>query len=216
MAYPTVEELVGASDVPELTGASAADQSAFRDAAIRAVESECGQPFGSVAETRSLDGKGGATLYLPQRLDTLVGIDMVGAAWTLSDVVLADGHDRLTIRSYGSGYYERAMRDVQGVGDVSPRFPLGYDIITITGVWGWAVCPEPVVQALRIDMEDTARADANDLAPSVAVMHKLGLNALSQGNLRLNLTDVPGQLAPRALRLLGDDLHWHGGTGELA
>ena len=65
-----------------------------------------------------------------------------------------------------------------------------------------------------MDMEDTALADANDLAPTIRAYRELGLRGISQGNLNASFGSVPG-LSPRVVRLL-TPYTWLGPQGALA
>jgi hypothetical protein len=209
MAYPDLEDLVSASGVPELTGASDADAEAMRLAAILAVEEFTGQSFESWEGTINVAAGKSGTLFLPRRLESITAIAGAGAI-AVADVTIADTFDRLTLADWrwNSTAYERAMR--KGFGEESVEWG---DSVAITGVWGWDECPEQVVLAIRYDMEDTARADMNDLSATVAAYRKLGLRDASQGNLRINI-GVPSVLSPRASRLL-TGLVWSGAGGFL-
>jgi len=208
VAYPTATALVDASGVPELRGASDDDVTALRSAAIAAVEEFTGQSFDSFEGTLSVHASG-SVAFLPRRLERLDSIDGAGSL-TDADLALDDRGDRITVRDWRwtSNAYERALRDLAG--ETSPT--LGDDV-QITGLWGWSECPAEVATAIRYDMEDQARADANDLSPTVAAMRSLGIRDVSQGNLRLNIGDA-AMLSPRAVRLL-HGLVWHGAGGEL-
>jgi hypothetical protein len=214
VGYPTAAELVADSAVPELTGAAAPDQEALRTAAIVAVETYCGQSFESEVATYTVDGSGDGVLYLPRRLDALTGLAVNDEPWAVGDVVLSDDHTRLLFALTGGSAYSRAMLAVQGI-DQTRVWPSRRGAVALTGTWGWDTVPQAVTDALRIDMEDTARADANDLASSVAASRKLGLTGLRQGNLSLSIGEVGG-LSPRAIRLLSSDLIWRGPIGGLA
>jgi hypothetical protein len=213
VAYPTVEELVAASSVEEFLSMEDADKAALRIAAISGIESFCNQSFALTEDLDVLlDGAGGSVVFLPRRIETLAAVELDGTALTLSDVVIGAERDRLTLKRTGSTYYERALRAVQDVPD-SPRWPSGTDSVKLTGDFGWATCPENVATAIRYECEDTARADANDLATTVAAYRKLGLTAISQGNLSATLGQ-PVLLTPRAERLLLD-YRWIGEAGVL-
>lgn len=208
MAYPTASQLVVASGVPELTGASDSDVLSLRTAAIAAVEEFTGQSFDSEEATLSVP-VGGSVAFLPRRLarlDTIAGAGGLSA----SDVALDGRGDRIVLRDWRwtSNAYERALREVSG--ELSPELGRA---LSITGLWGWEDCPDAVADAIRCDMEDQARADANDLSPTVAAMRALGVRDVSQGNLRLNIGEA-SMLSPRAVRLLTGYV-WHGAGGEL-
>ncbi|WP_297776457.1 hypothetical protein [Mycobacterium sp.] len=214
MGYPTAAELVAASAVPELTGAAEPDQEALRTAAIVAVETYCGQSFDTEVATYTVDGSGDGVLYLPRRLATLTALSVNDEPWAVGDVVVSDDRTRLLFSLTGGSAYSRMMLAVQGI-DQERVWPSRRGAIALTGTWGWDEVPDAVSAALRIDMEDTARADVNDLSSTVAASRKLGLTGIRQGNLSLSIGEVGG-LSPRAIRLLSNDLIWRGPIGGLA
>jgi hypothetical protein len=202
MAYPTTAELVAASTVAELTSLTEEQQDALRSSAISAIEDWCGQSFLPEDDaTKIVRSEGGAELYLPKRLRSLTSMQTSGGAeHELAAVHVADEGDMLLFKSgvVGVGYYEQALFEVSG-GD----YPQGFkkDLLTITGDWGWETVPEPVVTAIRFDMEDAAVADANALSSTVHAFRALGLTNISQGNLRADLGTIP-VLSVRVTRLL--------------
>jgi hypothetical protein len=211
VAYPTLDELQADSNVPEFTGIEESAGEALRLAAIQAVEEFCGQSFDAWTGTLSLTATRGRVLFLPRRLAAVTGVLAPGRSIAVGDVVLSDGADRLTLADWraSSNAYERALRSVSGEEHVG----FGTTYVDVTGTWGWLEPPVAVVAALRADCEDTARADANDLAPTVAAMRSLGLRSAGQGNLRLDVGE-PSVLSPRAVRLLSGYV-WMGGAGEV-
>jgi hypothetical protein len=208
--YPTVEALVSASGVTELTALPADAQDALRSSSIAAIEEFCGQAFDlEQGVVKHIDGQGANQLFLPRRLDALTAV-LINGVNVLGAVALSDSRSRLHYTGMGVfGYYEQAMADVSG-----ERFPTGFDNVTVSGDWGWPECPEPVAVALRFDMEDTARADTNQLSATVAAYRKLGIRDVSQGPLSVDVLGVPG-LTPRVQQLLRPFI-WQGEVGALA
>lgn len=195
MAYPTAAELVAESTVDELVQLTADQQEGLRQAAILAVEEFTRQKFEPVVETRALRGTRKRQLYLPKRLEALTTISVSGAA--LSGVVVSEDGDYIELPlTAGLGYYEQAYAEVSG------EDFRGFDgRLEITGTWGWTDVPEPVKLALRYDMEEQALADANQLSSTIAAYRKLGVRAISQGNLRVQIGDEV-VLSPRVQRQL--------------
>lgn len=195
MAYPTAEELIAQTTVDELTQLTGDQQDGLLTTAIVAIEDYCSQSFTPVDEARVLDGTRKRKLYLPRRLDVLTSVSSGGAV--LSGVTLSADHDYIELSQMaGTGYYEQAFAEVSG-----ERF-YGFDgKLTITGTWGWTEVPDAVKTALRMDMEEQALADANELSPTISAYRKLGVRALSQGNLRVTIGDEV-ILSPRVQRQL--------------
>lgn len=215
MAYPTTSELVALANVPELSGSPAERQDAYRTAAIVAVEGYCGQSFDLTSGSVTLDGSGGQVLFLPQRCVSLTAVEAGGLS--ADDVVVLDPErDRVRVRSYGTSYYERAMRIVT---ETRPLWPRGRDNISLTGTWGWADCPATIALAIASDMGDQARSDSSPLAGSVTSLQGLGLTGYSQGNLSLQWgsrasSGAPIPLSPRAARLIDARYVWSSSAGR--
>lgn len=212
MAYPTTAELVAASAVEELTGLTVPQQAGLRDLAIVAVEAYTGQKFEPLVGTIRVDGPGGRELYLPRRVEAISGITAGGTDLDLSEVELSDDGDRLSWAPLVTDYATRAMRE-DGYAD-SRTFRRGANAVRITGTFGWSVVPAAVVQAIRLDMEDQALADASGLAGPVASARRLGLRDVSQGNLRMSLGGHAGGVSGRVQRLLSRYV-WHGAAGHM-
>jgi hypothetical protein len=215
MAYPTLDAVLADTEVPELTGASGPSQEALYLAAIQAIEEFTGQSFADEDTTLDVDAAGGRVIFLPRRLETLLSID---GSVPPTDIALSPAGDRLTVPHRRAwGYYEKTMRELSH--ETDPGFARGS--VAITGTWGWTVAPPAVAMALRLDMEDNARADANDLSGTVAGLRAMGLRSISQGNLSLawgGSGDASGGgaavVTPRAARLLTGFV-WYGPGGEL-
>lgn len=211
MSYPTTAELVAASSVSELTSLDATQQDSLRVASIAAVEEFCGQSFEAEVKTLTLDGQGSNALYLPERLAVLNDLALRGYSLGADSFVLSSRRDRISLSLTGGlGYYEQAMAEVS-----REKFPVGIGTVSITGTWGWldAEFPAVVAVALRYDMEDTARADANGLAPTIYAFRKLGLRTISQGNLNADMQGSTG-LTPRVTDILAPYV-WQGNLGAL-
>lgn len=217
MAYPTTADLVAGSAVSELTGLTSAQQDAFRDAAIAALESYANQAFapegtsGSPVE-RLLDGNGGVVLRLPKRLSELVEL----AAFDLGagDVELSERRDRLVIpqdKQIGT-YYSRALRDFPDRPFEFPRDPAS---VRVSGVWGWADAEFPVVleSVLRVQMEDAALGAASQLEPVIRSSRDLGVRRITQGGLSVELSARSYVLSERARELLPRELIWGSNVG---
>lgn len=211
MPYPTTAALVAASSVAELTSLTVPQQDALRDVAISAVERYTGQQFISSVVPVTIDGGGARELYLPTRVDTLTNIVVKGTSIDLTDVVLSPSGDRLHFVPQSTNYAVVAMREHAYD---TRTFRSGAGTIVLSGVFGWTVCPPAVVQALRIEMEVQAAADASALSGIVASARRLGMTNLSQGNLRAAIGD-PSEIAPQAARLLAKYV-WLGQGGSLA
>lgn len=202
--YPTTAELVEASDNDHLEALTGVQQDGLRTTAITMIEAYAGQKF--IAEgtegapvTRVLSGTGATELYLPQRLEQLVTLTVVDGSLTAADCELAEEHDHLYIAPTStSTWVERALRDTREL--VFPRQQRNN--IKVAGVWGWAVCPDTVVQAIRFDMEDAASAGSAEFAPSLQAWRKLGMSSMNQGPLSIQLEDRPLILSPRAADML--------------
>ena len=199
--YPSTADLVAMSTVEDLLTLDSDRQDALRVAAISAVEEFCGQSFEPFEGVIEVEVANGSEAWLPRRVRALLAITPDGAD-PLDLSALAVTHDgaRLLWRTnyVGVGYYEQALYEVSG-GDYPKQFQQG--LIAIDADWGWESVPEPVVRALQWDMEDTAMADANALSPTVHVFRRLGLESVSQGNLRADL-GTASSLSPRVRRLL--------------
>ncbi len=210
MAYPTTAALVAASTVAELTGLTTAQQDAYRAVAIVNVERFTGQKFEPRVGTLVLDGQGGVELYPPERVEVLTLIVVAGTSIDLTDVKLSPKGDRIYFLPLSGDYAVVAMREHAFD---TRTFRSGAGTVTLTGTFGWTVCPSAVVEALRIEMEDLAVADKSQLAGIVASSRRLGIRDVAQGNLRLTVGQ-PGQISARAAQLLGD-LIWLGPGGVL-
>jgi hypothetical protein len=107
------------------------------------------------------------------------------------------------------------MGELQGYGRTwdSRTFRVGAGAIVLTGVFGWSETPATVEQAIRLEMEAQAQADANRLSGVVAGARRLGLTDIAQGNLRVSLGD-PSEVTPRTARLLAGYV-WTGEAGRL-
>jgi hypothetical protein len=208
--YPSRAAIVAESENDELLGSSASEQDVYYLTSVQAIEDYCGQKFTLATKTLNLTGQGGRELYLPERLETLTGIEMTGSGLTSTDVLLADEHDRLTIRdNIGWSYYEAALWDPSTL-----YFPTGADTVRVTGEWGWPSVPEAVRQAIRIDMEDQAVADNHQLSENFRAFRAQGVTQFSQGGLRVQMGNRP-QFSERVLRLLDSGYVWVPALGQL-
>lgn len=198
MAYPTTATLVAASSVTELTSLTAPQQDALRDVATSAVERYTGQQFTPSTDDVVIDGSGSREIFTPIRVETLTDISVKGSSIDLTDVVLGANGDRLHFAAPSTSYAVVAMREHAYD---TRTFRSGAGTIILSGTFGWSVCPPAVVQALRIEMEVQAAADASALSGIVASARRLGMTNLSQGNLRAAIGD-PSEISPQAARLL--------------
>lgn len=201
MAYPTRDALVQASTVEALYSLTPAQLDGLRSTSIASIEEFCGQRFIPEVKTVTVDGGGGEVIYLPQRLAALTGIVLRGSALALGDVALSDRRDRLHVVGFaGMSWLQRAEWEAEGQ---PRRFPSGYSDVALTGTWGWldAEFPAPVGDAIRLDMEDQALADRNELGASVRAFRALGLESIQQGGLTASIV-APALLSPRVQRLL--------------
>ncbi len=230
--YPTTAELVAASTVAALTDLETAQQDALRQEAILTVEGHCAQSFEAEGTeddpvTKTLDGVGGRTLYLPMRMAKLVSVTPPeGSSLSTGDVTLSDDHDRLAVRSLYGGTNWATQAFAEGYGYRDLRFPSEPASVKVAGVWGWTddEFPAAIATALRFDMEDRALADAHALSETVRSARALGLTALNQGGLTMQfgqrtgaLGAVPGEpaVSTRVERLLSGFL-WVSMAGSMA
>lgn len=200
--YPSAATLVEQSTVEALASLTEAQQDALRSAAISAVEEHVGQSFTPFSGIVQVPSQGGYEVLLPRRLRLLDAVySSRGDLLEPEAVVLGPNKDRLIWRQniVGVGYYEQALFEVSGR-DYPTRF--GRDTLQVAGEWGWDAVPQPVVDAIRYDMEDQAMADASALTQTVHVFRRLGLTTIDQGNLRATLGPVGGGLSPRVTRVL--------------
>lgn len=209
--YPSTASLVAASSVTELTSLDAAAQELLRDEAIDAIERFCGQSFTLYEGELVVDGGGGRELFPPRRIETLSDIVIKGTSIDLTDIVISPEGDRIHFAPWNTGYAVAAMRETAYD---SRTFRAGTGMVILTGTFGWSVVPARVVQAIRVEMEEQARADDNALAGSVATYRRLGLRNISQGNLRADIGN-PSDVSPRTARLLAKYV-WTGAGGYLA
>lgn len=211
MGYPTRAALVAQSTVDELTGLTADQQDGIYAAAIAAVESFCRQSFGAaVVEEKLLDGSGGDVLYLPVRLESATAVSVEGSSLSIEDVAIGDDHDRLILSPPVGNYYTRALMD----GPECRRFRWGRRNVRVNGTWGWTDSPAAIDQAVRFDMEDTARADANGLTSTIMSYRKLGVKSIRQGSLSADLYETAADLSDRA-SALAKNFVWEGPIGVL-
>lgn len=214
MAYPSTADLVAASSVAALTDLTTEQQDALRAAAIRGVEGFTRQSFtqeGTLASPveKVVDGSGTNRLWLPKRLASLEAVSVQGAALDAAGVELMANGWRLVIPEAGwaSNYYERAMHAINRLDGA--RFTAGAGAVRVSGVWGWTDDEyedslSAVTEAILADMEDSAQGDASELADTVAAARRLGLSALSQGDVSLELGGRVGVLSLRAQNALLD------------
>lgn len=215
MAYPTTAELVAASTVDALTTLTAAQQEALRVSSIRAIEEYTGQSFDfQPGVARRLDGNGTLVVYLPVRLETLTTLAVSRSSLTASDVRLTERRDALyTDKSFvASNYYTQALNDMDG--NLPNRFTAGVGTVEVTGDWGWPAVPPAVVDAIRIDMEDTALADSMALNETIRAYRKVGMGDVAQGDLRATITGIPA-LSDEVVGLLRGYV-WEGQIGVVA
>lgn len=212
--YPNTVELVSQSSVAELVDLTLEQQDALRAIAISDVEQFTGQVFQPRTGTQIEDGTNGEELHVTERIASLTAVQVKGTSLALTDLEIAPDGDRLYFKApVGPSYYLSAMASASDDAVDSRTFRAGPGTVILTGVFGWEECPEPVVQAIRIQMETQARADASQLATVVSQARRLGLQSISQGNLRAQVGN-PALVAPEAARLLGPYV-WHGRGGVL-
>lgn len=197
--YPTAADLVAESSVQDLKDADPAEQEAYREAAIGAIEDFCGQRFVTTGpETRTYDGQGGRRFFLPDRLARLDAVAVQGTAMAVNLVTLAaDGRELTVNPNLSPSWVVRAESDW----DTPPSFLGGLGNVTVTGLFGWTTVPGPVRQALRIDMEDQALADNSELGPSIRALAALGVKQASEGPRSWTIRSAPN-LSGQVRRLL--------------
>lgn len=210
--YPGTGELVAQSSVSELTSLTDPEQDALRDVAIADVERFCGQAFVPYTGDLVVDGGGGREVFPPKRVEELTAIVVQGTSIDLTDVVVSEKGDRLHFAPYSTDYAVTAMRETAYD---SRTFRSGWGTVILSGTFGWSVVPAAVSQAIRIEMEQQALADASALSGIVNSSRRLGLRSVAQGNLRADIGD-PSVVSPQAARLLDPDYVWLGPGGYLA
>jgi len=198
MGYPTAAELVADSRPPHRAVLEAldADQlAALHRVAIAGVEgftrqafTQEGTPEDPVAKL--CDGSGTDSLYLPKRLAEVTGVALDSLVMQPADYALEPSGRILRITSpLGGSWVTRVRRDVT---DPEPVWDVGVLNVAVAGVWGWTDADwssgelDRVRDAIRMDMEDQASADAHDLADTIQGAQALGLSSISQGNMSLS------------------------------
>lgn len=210
--YPSPSELVAESVVEALTGLAYEYQEAIWLAAKLAVEEYTGQQFTfEEGVTKLIDGRGGRTLYLPKRLETLTSLEVSGSGLDQTQVSLSEKQDALNVTASASfgNYYERALWEIQGLS--TPCFTYGVGTVTVVGDWGWEEFPLAIRNAMRYDMEDQALADTNSLMDTIRAYQKMGIRDASQGGLAFSVTAAAG-LSDRVRTLL-DGYVYQGAVG---
>lgn len=210
--YMTRADLVAASSVAALTGASAPDQDRWRTAAIAAVERFCQQSFVASVETRVIDGSDNKRLALDKRLAILTGLTInapaFGSSLAITDVALTPNHDALYVTpdaATGGTWATRVMREGR-----RPEFPAGFGTVEITGTWGWtdaempADLTSPVNAAILHEVEDQALAKQHGLAESIRANARLGLRNVSDGRVSALMSFPDIVLSIEAQNLLAD------------
>lgn len=197
MGYASRADLVAASDVPALTGATASEQDGWYAQAKRAVEGFCAQRFDLTTKTVTLDGNGALRLPLEERLAILTTLKVNDVAIAAADVALTPRRDAIKmVRPRGGNWVERALREWSGE---AVGFSYGFANVEIAGDWGWTDAEMPptadsaVGVAMRLDMEDLALAASHGLAATVRAQARLGIDNVAEGPLaaEINYHDVP-------------------------
>lgn len=209
--YPSTATLVAMSTVDELTSLTSPQQDAAREVAIRAVERYTGQRFEPSTDDVVIDGSGSTEVYTPVRVEELTAITVKGTDIDLTDVIVGEKGDRIWFAPLSTSYAVQAMRERAWD---SRTFRAGTGMVVLSGSFGWSVTPAAVVQALRIEMEQEALANASALSGIVASARRLGLMNLSQGNLRAQIGE-PSLISPAAAALLSGYI-WLGAGGYKA
>lgn len=216
MAYPTRDDLVGASSEDALTQLSSEEQDDLRLLAIAAVEDFCGQSFTEEDTTRVVDGSGGKTLPLDRRLAEVTTVTVSGSSIDASDLALNERHDELYVTAEASAgnWYTRALRE-----DIPPLFTGGVSTVTIEGIWGWLdteLDPDDltsvIAMAIRRDMEDQAIAKETPLAQTARSMSKVRSPNLAEGPLNFTMNQGLVALSSEVMQLLrsqGGRYIWH-------
>lgn len=208
MAYPVAGDLVDASDLDALKNLSDKDKDDVYALAIKSVEEFCGQKFVERVATRVLDGGGGRTIALDERLATLTTLTVSGSSLQTADVGLNDDHSELAVlASAGTGnWVEQVLRE-----DQRPFFTAGPGTVTIEGVWGWTdveLPPDdltnPIARAIRLDMEDQALLRTGPLSEAARTMAKMRASTLDEGPLSLTTSQSIIPLSTEVQTLLAD------------
>lgn len=208
MAYPAAADLKDASEVDALKALSDPDLDDVYAVAVRSVEEFCGQKFIQTVETRLLDGAGGRTVALPERLASLTSLSVSGSSLAATDVALNERHSELAVLAGAGGgnWVEQTLRE-----DQLPRFTAGVGTISIDGVWGWSDAELPandltnnIARAIRMDMEDQALLRSGPLAETARTMARSRSNLLIEGPLRVSIDQTIIPLSPEVQTLLSD------------
>jgi hypothetical protein len=211
MPYPTAAEIVGQSAVPELTSLSAGQLEGLRAASISAVEGFTGQKFEPWTGTLTVPASGGRELFLPRRIEEVTAVVLGSAHGDLTNFALSADGSSLMWTARSTHYAVRAMLLDDPWADARTfRTDVGH--VSITGRWGWSQPPAEVMQALRIDMEEQAQADASGLAGSIAAYRRMGVTEVAQGNLRVGLGPLSHPLSLRAQSMLAHLVWVSGGV----
>lgn len=211
--YPVLADLIGriSGDARDYLDTLDADQQqALYEVAIFDVESFTQQSFaGAVTEERAVPGRGSDELLLPARLADPTRVQLRDTVLDASEYTLSeDGAVLVLTGGAGSNYYERTMRDLMGP---APRVWSG--AVLVTGTWGWDAPPQAVVTALRLTLEDIALAEGNELASTIRSYQRLGISAIRQGPLNVDLVAQP-PVSDRVARHLQPYV-WEFGLGTL-
>lgn len=208
MAYPAAAALQDASEVDALKQLSDADLDDVYSTAIASIEDFCGQKFTEVVATRIVDGGGGRTLALPQRLASITTLSVSGSSLQASDVSFNERHSELSVLASAGGgnWVEQVLRE-----DQRPLFTAGVGTVTIDGVWGWsdaelpaADLSTPIARALRLDMEDQALLRSGPLAETARTMSRSRSDLLIEGPLRLSISQSIIPLSAEVQSILSD------------
>ena len=213
MAYPTLAQIT--ESAPELATLTPEQRQALYLTSIASIEKFCGQSFaGTTTKAVDVQSVRSDVLYLPERLIELDAIvPYLGDPAELSAIARTHDGARLVWKkdTVGVGYYEQALQEISGY-SYPTMFPDGW--VTVAGTWGWEDSPAAIDIALRQDMIGSVTTEDNALTATVNYMREMGIDSISQGNLNLNLSQMPA-MAPGVSELLEDYVFLGAPAGRL-
>lgn len=128
----------------------------------RNLESFCQQKFGPyINKSRKIQGQGGQSLYLPERLLSLQSIvDSYGTIWT-AEVILSESEYFLRKKPSTHSFYSirpnSALYDIDVKKDITRDtydfFKESLDYIVV-GDWGWNWVPQDISEAMALLIAD--------------------------------------------------------------
>ncbi len=193
-----------------LTGFSDQELQDTLDEAEALVERVCGTRFYTLYESWLFDGSGTELLRFPPLVPyPLLSVSEVAEVSSLGDIdeywvegtdFVANAHF-LTAGAVGGGSSVRVRRAFSTLG----FWPAGLRNIRITGLWGWASCPQAVARAIKILAVET-------LIPGVAGLNSGDVSQQSWPDYTVSFRTDGGKQSPTGYlyvdRLLSGYISW--------